>query len=356
MNKRILIIGNQGYLGSRMTDYLQERGYDCTGADMGFFAEGVIYDPLPVKMLDKEARTLEENDFNGFDVVIQLAGISNDPFGNLRPELIYDPTREYALRIAKICKKLGIRFIFPSSCSVYGLGGDGLLDENGPISPQTGYSLNKIQIEQDLAEISDSNFSPIALRLATVFGFSPRIRFDLVINMLCGMAVTENKIILNSNGEAWRPHLYIDDVCEAFRCSIDWEYNEGKLMILNVGRDDNNLRIIDVAQLIQQAESGCKLSFLGQGDETVDDLVKDRKINDGVDKRNYQVSFEKIHRELPGFATKWKVQDGIIQLLKDFHKSGLSKFDFKKREFYRLQHIEYLYNQNFISDTLNWNK
>ena len=353
--KKVLIIGNQGYLGSRMTDYLKGFGYDCTGADMGFFRTGLLTDSEPVAMLEKEARTVTESDIEKFDVVLQLAGISNDPFGNLKPELIYDPTREYALRIAKMCKKLGVRFIFPSSCSVYGLGGNGLLDENGPVSPQTGYSLNKIQIEEDLAGIADADFSPIALRLATVFGFSPRIRFDVVINMLSGMAVAEKRVILNSNGEAWRPHLYIDDVCEAFRCCIEWDYNDGKLMILNVGRNDNNLRILDVAKMIQQLEPGCSLSFLGQSeDQTVDDLVKDRKINDGVDKRNYQVSFDKIANLLPGFTCKWTVESGIEQLLKDLHNCGLDKPKFKQREFYRLQQIEFLYNNGQLNELLQW--
>ena len=353
--KKVLIIGNQGYLGSRMTDYLKNYGYDCSGADIGFFKTGRLAETEPVTMLYREARTITESDIKGFDIVLQLAGISNDPFGNLKPELIYDPTREYALRIARMCKKLGVRFIFPSSCSVYGLGGDGMLDENGPVSPQTGYSLNKIQIEEDLAEIADDNFSPIALRLATVFGFSPRIRFDVVINMLCGMAVAENRVILNSNGEAWRPHLYIDDVCEAFRCCIEWDYHGGKLMVLNVGRNDNNLRILDVARLIQQAEPGCSLSFLGQGDANdVDELVRDRKINDGVDKRNYQVSFDNITKVLPGFECSWTVEAGIHQLLKDLHDCGLDKAKFKQREFYRLQQIEFLYTNGYLTELLEW--
>ena len=242
MIKKVLIIGSHGYLGSKLADFLDQHGYQCVGSDIGFFRNGVLYEPLYLPLINKEARTIDEYDIEGFDVVIMLAGISNDPFGNLSTEDIYDPTRFYALRIAKICKKLGIRFIFPSSCSVYGIA-DGMLDEKGLTNPQTPYSLNKLQIEQDLATISDDGFSPIALRLATVFGLSPRIRFDVVINMLCGMAITEKTIKLNSNGLAWRPHLYIDDVCEAFKCCIEWEYNGGELMILNVGHENNNKRI-----------------------------------------------------------------------------------------------------------------
>ena len=207
--------------------------------DVGFFQYGVLYHPRPVTMLDCEARTLTEGDLVGIDVVIMLAGISNNPFENLTSEALYYPTREYAVRITKMFKKQGIRYFFPSSCSVYGIG-EGLLDEDSPTNPQTPYSLNKVQIEEDLAELPDFSFSQIALRLATVFGASPLMRFDVVINMLCGMAVAQKRVILNSDGQAWRPHLHIEDVCEAFRCCIEWGYRVGKLMVLNVGRNDNN--------------------------------------------------------------------------------------------------------------------
>ena len=308
--KKVLIIGNQGYLGSILTGYLQDRGYYCEGADIGFFQYGVLYPPQVVPMIAKEARNVTEEDIKDFDVVLMLAGISNDPFGKLSYEEIYDPTRDYAIKVAKMCKNVGVRFIFPSSCSVYGDGGDGSqLNENAPTNPLTPYSLNKLQIEQDLTELADQNFSPIALRFGTVFGASPRIRFDVVINMLCGMAVTGKKVILNSDGQAWRPHVYIDDVCESFRCSIDWDYNDGNLMVLNVGRDDNNCKVIDIAKLIQLEVDGCELKFLGQSiGDGKDDLVKDRKIQDGVDKRTYQVSFQYIHKTLPGFKAERSVE------------------------------------------------
>ena len=175
------------------------------------------------------------------------------------------------------------------------------MNEDGPANPQTGYSLNKLQIEQGLAELAGPNFSPIALRLATVFGCSPRIRFDVVINMLSGMAVSQGKVILNSNGQAWRPHLYIEDVCEAFRCCVEWDYDGEELLVLNVGRNDNNWRIIDIAKKIQQEIDGCKLEFLSQKSTEQDELVKDRKIQDGVDKRTYQVNFDRIHQHYQAF-------------------------------------------------------
>jgi nucleoside-diphosphate-sugar epimerase len=350
--KKILIIGNQGYLGSRLSDYLIQFGYKVTGADVGFFKDGIMYDTQNVEMLNKEARNIEEYDIIGHDVLILLAGISNDPFGNLTTELIYDPTRQYAKKIALICKKNKIKFIFPSSCSVYGLGAEYALDETGPTTPQTPYSLNKLQIEEDLKLISDSSFSPIALRLATVYGMSPRIRFDLVINMLCGMAITEKKIKLNSNGLAWRPHLYIDDVCEAFRCCIEWDYDGGELMIFNVGHEMNNKRIIDVAEIISNA-TGIKIEYLNSNQEE-NDLFRDNKINNGVDNRNYQVNFDKIKKTLPGFEIKWNIEDGISKLMIDLVSYDLSSQQFKSRNFYRLQQLAYLFENNKIDSNLLW--
>lgn len=353
--KKILLIGSQGYIGSRLIDYLKVYGYHCTGADIGFFKHGVLYEPKPIPLLNRDARTLEEKDLEGFDVVLQLAGISNDPFGDLEPKKIYDPTRDYAIRIALMCKKLGIRYIFPSSCSVYGIG-KGLLDEDGPVNPQTPYSMNKLQIEQELVKLADSSFSPIALRLATVFGSSPRMRFDVVINMLCGMAVSKKKVVLNSDGQAWRPHLFIEDACEAFRRCIDWDYREGKLMILNVGHNDNNWKIFNVAEEIQKQVPGCELEFLGKSSKgNGNDLIKDRKIQDGVDKRTYQVNFDKILRVLPKFEVKWDVKRGIMNLLDLLKYWQLDEIKFKQRDFYRLQHLEHLYKTNQISDHLYWN-
>ena len=351
--KKILIIGSQGYLGSRLTDYLQSHGYHCVGSDIGFFQYGVLYYPMNVPTLNIEAKNITENDLKAFDVVILLAGVSNDPLDNLNAELVYDPTREYALRIAMMCKKLSIRFLFPSSCSVYGIA-YGMMDEDGETAPQTPYSLNKLQIEQDLSDLADESFSPIALRLATVFGISPRIRFDLVINMLCGMAVAQKQVILNSDGQAWRPHLHIEDACQAIKCCIDWDYRDGKLMVLNVGRNDNNFKILDIAEIIASKVSGCELSFLRQSSiNDPENLVKDRKIQDGVDKRTYQVSFNRIHEILPQFNALWSLEVGIENLIEQLEYWELNKAKFKQRDFYRLQQVEHLHRTNQLDRELN---
>ena len=351
--KNILIIGSRGYIGSRLTDYLSEHGYRCKGTDIGFFEQGLLYKPKSLTNLNIDARDIQEKDLEDFDVIVLLAGISNDPLGNMEIERIYDPTRIYALKIAKLCKKLGKRFIFPSSCSIYGIG-QGMIDESGSTNPQTPYSLNKLQIEDDLKEIADKEFSPIALRLATVFGPSPRIRFDLVINMFCGMAVAQKEIILNSDGQAWRPHLHIEDSCQAIKCCIEWDYDEGKLLILNVGMNENNKKILDVARIVSKSVDGCNLSFLDRENDVTDDndLVADRKIQDGVDSRTYKVSFDYIHKNLPNFEAQWDLENGIKDLIDRLQYLELDEVKFKQRDFYRLQQVEYLHRTGQIDGDL----
>jgi nucleoside-diphosphate-sugar epimerase len=337
---------------------LCERGYECAGIDTGFFKTGELIPAEEIKTKVKDARLVNENDIIGFDALILLAAISNDPFGHMTTEQIYDPTRDYALKIAGICKKLGVKFIYPSSCSVYGAAvKSGLLNEDSPTNPQTPYSVNKLQVEQGLKEIADKSFTPIALRFGTVYGFSPRIRFDVVINMLCGLAITSKKVMLNSNGQAWRPHLHIDDACESFRRCIDWDINSGELVVLNIGRDEDNLKIIDIAKLINSNVDGSKLTYLeSDTNNEKHELVKDLKIQDGVDTRTYKVSFQKVHKTLPGFKCQWTVEAGIKTLLNDLKKVGLSKEIFNSKEFYRLQKIEFLHKENEIDDDLFWIK
>lgn len=353
--KRVLVTGSTGYIGSVLTPYLQENGFECIGYDTGFFRDCILYDSKETKTIQKDVRKLEESDLEDIDALIQLAGISNDPFGNLKPEKIYDPTREYSLRIAKLCKKKGVKFIFSSSCSVYGIGKDSLVNEESETNPQTPYSLNKLQVEQDLKQLSDRDFSPICLRLATVFGPSPRLRFDLVVNMLVGMALTRGKIVLNSDGKAWRPHVHILDVCKAFKKSLDLEYNEDLPLILNVGDTENNCQVIDLANMIKDRITGCTINFLNK-DPNLDKtgLIKDKKIQDGVDTRTYKVSFDKIGKYLDNFKCDWNLKNGIANLIKVLEDIKLSDIQFKNLNFYRLQKLENLHQQKLLSDDLFW--
>lgn len=356
--KRILVTGSLGYLGSVLTKTLAESGFDCIGYDTGFFKDCLLYPPPATETIFRDARDITEADLKNIDVVVHLAGISNDPMGKLDAARVYDPTRVYSLNIAKLCKKLGVRFIFASSCSVYGLGEDELLTELSPAHPQTYYSLNKLQIEEDLRSISDKNFSPIALRLATVFGSSPRLRFDVVVNMLTGMALADGTIVLNSDGKSWRPNLHILDVCQAVRRAIELDYRGGELLVLNVGADENNLQVIQIAKIIQQVMPGCELKFLSENPELdKEGLIRDRKVKQGGgDTRTYKVSFEKISKTLLGFKCEWSVERGVRDMAALFEGLSFNKEIFKRRGFYRLQELEYLYGNGYLSDDLFWLK
>ena len=359
-SKKILIIGNQGYIGSRLTDYLQDYGYFCVGVDIGLFRESIFYHPKKIPTLDKDVRNLREKDFEGFYMVIMLAATANDASDNLNLNPFYQMSRQYAVNIAKICKKLEIRYIFASSCSVYGEGDreylkNNVLDEEGACNPISMYSLNKWEIEKDLVDLADRSFSPIALRFATLFGVSPRIRFDLVINMFCGMALTQKEIILNSDGSVHRPHVFIDDICLAIKCCLDWDYRGGRLLVLNVGHKDCNEKIIDIAKFIQKEVPNCGLSFLNSSSKK-NDLVKNVNVKNGIDRRNYKVSFSRIHDILPGFKAQWSVKEGIIQLLKDLERFNLDEARFKLRGFYRVKQIEYLYKMGQFSNHLFFRK
>jgi len=353
--ERILITGSLGYFGSVLSNHLAQNGFDCIGYDTGFFKNCVLYPPPQTKTVLKDARDMTESDLENIDVVVHLAGISNDPMGNLDAASVYDPTRVYSIEIAKLCKKLGIRFIFASSCSVYGLGDKELLNETSETQPQTGYSLNKLQIEEDLSSISDKDFTPIALRFATIFGLSPRIRFDVVINMLVGMAVADGTIVLNSDGQAWRPNLHILDACEAVRCAIDLKYDGQDLLVLNVGADENNLQVIRIAEIIQQLVPGSELKFLYENpDLDKEGLIRDRKIKAGSDTRTYKVSFEKLNRLMPAFECEWGVERGVSNMVSVLNGLSFNAETFKRKGFYRLQHLEHLYKNNLISDDLRW--
>ena len=210
--KKVIVTGSLGYVGSVLAPYLQERGYEVRGIDVGFFKDALLYPAPQYETIIKDARDITKEDLRGFDALVHLAAISNDPFGSMSEEDVYGPTQAYAKMLASFCKELGIDFIFTSSCSVYGSGSGELTDENGPVAPLTPYSRNKIAIENDLKEVSDNNFRPIALRFSTAYGLSPRMRFDIVINMLVGMAVAKKKIVLNSDGTAWGPLLPVEGI------------------------------------------------------------------------------------------------------------------------------------------------
>jgi len=357
--KTVLVTGGLGYIGSVLTPHLEARGLRCVAYDPGFFGDCWLFPPREPEVMSQDARHFRRHDLDGVNAVVHLAGISNDPFGDLEPAKIYDPTRAYALHVAGLCKEAGVRFIFASSCSVYGRALSGVLTEDSDTVPQTPYSLNKLQIEEDPKQISGDGFSPIIFRFATVHGLSPRMMFDLVINMLTGMAVTTGKIILNSDGRAWRPHVHIMDVCKAIRAAIDLDYQADEPLILNVGDTRQNFQVLDVAEKVRAHVPGCELLFLhdctGESRQGLD-LVRDRKIRDNADTRTYRVSFERIKEVLPGFQCDWTVEDGIQSMIEGFEEMELTETQFRNRDFYRLQKIESLFTSGALTEDLFWAK
>jgi nucleoside-diphosphate-sugar epimerase len=349
--KKLIVTGALGYIGTVLVPYLEQKGYQCLAYDTGFFKDCTILSSQ-TKVIYKDVRDLSETDLQGASVLIHLAGIANDPLKKIDPHQVYDPVRQYTFRLAKICKQKKIKFIFASSCSVYGAAEQKMSDEDSPTNPVTPYSLNKLQIEQDLAELTDGDFQPILLRFATVFGFSPRLRFDIVVNMFAGMAYSNKEIVLNSKGEVWRPFVHIQDVCNAVSHAIEHESSCTQTpLILNVGDSKINYRILDVAEIVSSLVRGCKISFLKNHDE----LISDRKVNAGIDQRDYQLSFEKIKKAFSGFQCEWSLEKGLVELLNQFDMLKLDNVMFRNLNFYRLQKMEQLLEEGRLTSELRWN-
>ena len=350
--KKILIIGSLGYLGSALFLKLKKKYY-VTGVDTHFFSEAILSNAeLNDEILKLDARKIDETFMKNFEVVILLAGISNDPIDSLNENDVYKPTFRYAVKLANICKKNYIKFIFPSSCSIYGFNKEIVNEESNP-NPLTGYSKNKLEIEKYLISISDDKFKPIILRFATIYGLSPRMRFDIVINMLCGMAITKNKIILNSNGKSWRPHLNIEDALSAIEYSIEFDKPEQGPLILNVGQNSANVEIIEIAKIISKIVN-CDIEFLDKSKLDQNELFNDRKILKSNDIRSYRVNFDKIMQIYINFKFEYNVFNGINDLLLKLKLNKLNEKLFLKKEFYRLQQLEYLYKSGLIDKNLEY--
>lgn len=338
---KILLTGIDGYIGIELGQLLTQRKYDVVGLDAGFYNSGLLYNgikKLP-PIIWKDIRSITERDLKGFDVIIHLAELSNDPLGQINPQVTYDVNHYGTMEMAKKAKKVGIRrFIYFSSCSVYGAS-DKIVSETSPTNPLTAYAKSKVSNEKALFELADSNFSPTFLRNATAYGPSPRMRFDLAINNLCGLVFTTGKIAMESDGSPWRPFVHLLDICEAAICVLKSPVEKVHNETFNVGDTNANYQIKDIAQSISEAMPKCEITLN----------------RNAVDKRNYRVDFAKINSRLPGFSCKRTVKSGIRELLDLFKKINLQKETFLSKEYTRLKQIEYLINNNKINSELFWN-
>jgi len=339
---KILLTGAGGFIGSLMGPYLQSRGHAVTGLDTGFFEEVDLYPRRPIEIISKDTRDVTIEELVGFDAVVHLAELSNDPLGNLNRELTFEINHKGTVRLAKLSKQAGAkRFIHSSSCSIYGMGEPGeVKDEFSKPIPLTAYAECKMLVEEEVSKIADADFCPTFLRNATVYGPSPRMRFDLVLNNLSGLAWTTKEIALTSDGSPWRPLVHVEDLCLAFACvlesPVDLVHNEK----INVGKTEENYQIREVAEIVSEVFPGCSLS-IGQSDG---------------DNRSYRVSFDKIAGLLPGFKPAKTLTMGAVDLREIFEEINLSENDFKHRNFTRLKQLTHLLDSGQINSELYWNK
>lgn len=346
----ILIVGSDGYIGTTLFDFLKKKKFSVTSLDTGYFRDGLLEKKRGAD-INIDIRKFDLQNLKKFEAVIFLAANQNDPGGKISPKKFYNISKKFTIKIAKACKRYQVKFIFPSSCSVYGYGKK-KFTEKSKVNPLTHYSKNKIQIEESLSKIADETFSPIALRFSTIFGYSARIRFDLVINMLCLFGVVKKKIYLNSLGLSWRPHLSVDDACEAIYLSLNKNINNGKLNIFNVGHNSNNMQIIKIAKLIGNITNS-KLIFRINEKKS---FISDKNVKSGIDKRSYIVDFSKFKKNFPSFRQKKNLESEIKVLINKLKKIKISKNILSNNKFYRLQKMDFLLKTKKVDSDLFWYK
>jgi nucleoside-diphosphate-sugar epimerase len=340
---KVLVTGTDGYIGSPLSSVLMERGHDVTGLDTGYYRDGWLYNNDIRKYspcINKDIRRITEGDLKGFDAVVHLAELSNDPLGQHNPELTYQINHLGTLELAKKAIAAGVtRFIYTSSCSVYGAGdGGGHKTEESQTNPQTAYAKCKVFVERDLSALASDNFSPTFLRNATAYGPSPRMRFDIVLNNLAGLAWTTKEIKMTSDGSPWRPLVHILDIAQAIGCSLEAPRQIVHNQVFNVGSTSANYQVRDIAEIVADTFAGCKLSF-GNSDG---------------DNRSYRVNFDKINTQLPGFKCQRDAAKGAQELFALFQRIDMSAETFNFRAFTRLKQLEHLLRTQQIDKEFHW--
>jgi len=341
---RVFVTGVNGYIGAVLAPYLMERGLKIVGLDTGYYRDGWLYSDdrrfaTSPYTLNKDLRAVTGEDLEGCEAVVHLAELSNDPLGQNNPTVTHQINHRGSMALACTALGLGIRrFVYTSSCSVYGAGSGEFLDETAPLNPQTAYAECKVLVERDLAGMAGAQFAPVCLRNATAFGPSPRMRFDIVLNDLCALAWTTRRIAMTSDGSPWRPLVHVEDICEAiYRCLVAPE-DAIRGRVFNVGQDSENYRVRELAQIVAAEFPGCEVS-VGPS---------------GADNRSYRVSFARIHRELPDFKCRFGAGDGARQLRELFERIQMSPETYQFRAFTRLKQLKYLQATGQIDGEFYW--
>ncbi len=337
---RVLLTGSDGYLGCLAGPALSRAGHEVTGVDTGFYRSGWLYDgvDLTVRTMHRDVRDLTVDDLRGVEAVVHMAELSNDPLGDLLGQVTYAVNHRASVRLAELAKAAGVsRFVHMSSCSVYGIA-EGTVDESSPVTPQTAYAECKALVERDVAALADGAFSPTFLRNATAFGASPRMRFDIVLNNLSGLAWTSGQIAMTSDGSPWRPLVHALDIGKAIRCALLAPREAVHAEVFNIGSDAQNYQVRDIAERVAAAFPGCTTSFGEQG----------------ADNRSYKVDFTKISTRLPGFSCDWDADKGAQQLSAIFSGIQLDRETFTGRGHTRLKQLEHLLTTHQVDAELFW--
>lgn len=338
---RVLVTGHDGYIGAVLVPMLRGRGHDVTGLDT-FLYEDCTFGtpPEPVAAIRKDVRDVTREDLEGIDAVIHLAAISNDPVGDLNPDCTLDLNHRGTVHLAETAKAVGVqRFLFSSSCSLYGAGSQDMLDEHAPFNPVTPYGHSKIMSEQSLTELADDDFSPTYLRNATAYGMSPRLRGDLVVNNLTAYAHTTGQVLMKSDGRPWRPLVHIEDISRAFLAILEADRELVHGEAFNVGRTTENYQVREVAEIVGEVVPDSLVTF---ADDASPDI------------RNYRVDCSKLEETLPGYQPVWTVRAGAEELLDAYRRFELTEDAFHSPMLMRIRHVRSLIEAGRLDEMLRW--
>jgi nucleoside-diphosphate-sugar epimerase len=338
---RVLVTGHNGYIGSVMVPFLQAAGHEVVGLDTYLYEQCTFGDEVSdIPSIRMDLRDIDPSGLVGFDAVIHLAALCNDPLGNMNPGSTYDINHHASVKLAAAAKAAAVpRYLFASSCSLYGLAGDDMLTEEAPFNPITPYGESKILAERDIRPLADSNFSPVYFRNATAYGVSPRLRCDIVVNNLVGFAYTQGDVLIQSDGTPWRPLVHIEDISRAFLAGLEAPRDAIHNQAFNVGRNEDNLRVSEIADLVKAVVPACKVRYAEGG---------------GPDPRSYRVDCSKIMKALPGFRPQWTVARGVEELYDAYREAALTAEQFQGNRYLRLKHIRKLQDEGRLNDELRW--
>ena len=338
---RVLITGCDGYLGSLLGPQLLRKRHGVTGLDTGFYREGTLFNAggtIP-QTITKDIRRINAEDLKDFEAVVHMADLSNDPIGELAPHITHEINHKGSVRLAQTAKAAGVRrFVYMSSCSVYGVSGGDFVNEESPVDPQTAYAVCKTLVEREVKAMADDDFCPTFMRNATAYGASPRMRFDIVLNNLAGLAWTAKEIKMTSDGTPWRPLVHALDIAQAIIAVLEAPTEAVHNQIFNVGDTEHNYRVREIAEIVATTFPGCQVTFGPSGQ----------------DNRSYRVSFEKIRKHLPAFKCVWDAKRGAQQLYNVFKRIELNSGVFQYRAFTRLKELEYLIRTQQIDKDFFW--